>query len=231
MQSKYKKRLLNNSTCPPDEAVIKIRKTTRMIEKLQARGDTPIKPPVPDIKPAAITANQIAYQALREQGLSKCNAANAIGLSNSYPAYLERTGKLRFNLASLKVVKPAFKIVTRILAGQPPTPFHELPASAELTYRCAERVLDQYNPIITKSQTMSVSFPSPVDLSGYRYTPAAQQEPEAGARGLEHEPAIPIPPHEGGEGAGREKNEGVIDPLSEVRQIFEGRKGGNGLNG
>lgn len=156
--------------------------------------------------PEKVTSNQIAYQALREQGLSKCQAAKSLGLSNSYPAYLERTGKLKYDLTAKKMVSRAHLAIKNILEGQPVGESEAPKPSTIVT--AASMIYDRYQPVIHHSTNITANI-SPVDMTKYMINidnsmsaqlignQSGREQDGPGAVSPPHDVPIPI---EGGEG-------------------------------
>ncbi len=123
-------------------------------------------------KPLKLTSNMIAYMALREQGLSKQGAARELGLSLSYPAYVETRLKGKYDLTNTGMVKLAHKAVKKLVKGQTFGTIEKVKDSTALA--AAAMIMDRDQPTINLNQNMNlnadVSFiqeSEEIDMSSY----------------------------------------------------------------
>lgn len=98
--------------------------------------------------PIKYTPNQIAYIALREQGLNAHQAAKELGLSNGYPNYIDKKINKRFDLCDTKLVKGAHKTIKNLSQGLPVGTIEKVKDSTALA--AAGMIYERYQPV--KSQ-------------------------------------------------------------------------------
>jgi len=71
------------------------------------------------IKQKKLTANQIAYQLLRENGLSKYTATKELGLAPSYGTYMDKALKINYMDKIAALMPRSVKTIKSLSMGQP----------------------------------------------------------------------------------------------------------------
>ena len=121
-------------------------------------------------KPMKMTANQIAYIALRGQGLNQSEAAKEIGIKPAYGCQIDKRVKGKYSLSDTKMVKAAHKAVKSLLAGEPFGSITEVKDSTSL--QAAKMVYDRIEPLktINESNNLHTFIEVKIDLEQYRPT-------------------------------------------------------------
>lgn len=150
------------------------------------------------------TANQIAYIALREQGLSAYAAGRELGLSSGYPAYIDKQIKKHYDLTDTKLVRGAHKTIKNLSRGLPVGTIEKVKDSTALA--AASMIYDRYQPAVHHSASITANI-SPVDMSRYMID---NQPCTAQVEGQSVREEAQVAPHDvpidgGGEGGGRRK--------------------------
>ena len=126
--------------------------TVRVPKSARRRMERTLNPPdpaqeanrqKPDEKPLKRTANQIAFAALKEQGVTSTEAAKMIGITTTYAHQLNRRLADRFSLTDTKLIKDAHRAVKKLIRGEPFGTIEKVKDSTSLA--AAQMVYDRAN--------------------------------------------------------------------------------------
>lgn len=153
---------------PPD--------TVQVSRSARQRMERTINPPdpvqeanrqKPDEKPLKLTANQIAFAALKEQGVTSTEAAKMIGITTTYAHQLNRRLADRFSLTDTKLLKDAHRAVKKLIRGEPFGTIEKVKDSTSLA--AAQMVYDRAQPVIRQNLNINADVQLvKVDLSAYQ---------------------------------------------------------------
>lgn len=116
-------------------------------------------------EPLKLNNRQIAYSALRKQGLSIADASRALEYNERYGYELEKKLK-NYDLTEDYWLKKASKALKCILDGRPFGEVREIKGSTVV--EVAKMVYDRHQPVVHRNLNVNVdTTPALVDLSKY----------------------------------------------------------------
>lgn len=108
-----------------------------------------------DEKPMKMTPNQIAYLALRKEGLNQYQAAKQLGLSTGYGSQIDKRVKNKYDLTDTKIVKKAHKAVKNLLEGKGVGTVEKVKDSTVLA--AANMVYDRFQPVVKQNLNLNIN--------------------------------------------------------------------------
>ena len=135
-----------------------------LASKDKVKADTPEKPP----KTMKMTANQIAYDVLRQQGLSKHQASKQLGLSSGYGQYTEKVTKKNYEDEIAKLAPKGLKNLKKLIDAVPYGSMIEVKDSTSLA--AIKEVMDRVAPkkTINESNNLHTFIEVKVDMNRYQ---------------------------------------------------------------
>jgi hypothetical protein len=114
-----------------------------------------------------LTTKQIAYMALRKEGLNQCEAAENAGITRGYSTHLERKFNKKYDLTDTKMVSKAHKAIKKLIEGKPVGTVEKVKDSTVLA--AASMVMDRDQPIVRQNLNLNINKTFvKVDITDYQ---------------------------------------------------------------